>query len=347
MDPPESLADRPIRTPGATRGITSGPTPECEIAELRVPDTATVDSARDGFGLVSGTGQRDLLSELLANVRLNGDRIIPYAPSAGFSIGFEGTGALHIVEDGELELVLPVGERVERLRRGDAVLLPRGDPHRMRDAVGADVAVEKPPRWLSGTFRIGDSEASHLLAGLPEAIMLRGARDQALEGLDVARRMLLFEMERPSQGSVVMVARILDLLFIQILRASAAGRDGPPSWLAGALDPQLGPAVSAIHADPGHDWTVGQLAGLCNLSRSRFSERFTERVGKPPSTYLTLVRLGGAAKLLRDTSTPVGVIAHMVGYTSEPGFSRAFRAHYGSSPARWRRETPGRQSALD
>jgi len=74
--------------------------------------------------------------------------------------------------------------------------------------------------------------------------MLRGPRDQALEGLEVAKRMLLFEMERPSQGSVVMVARILDLLFIQILRASAAGRDGPP-WLAGALDPQIGPAVSA------------------------------------------------------------------------------------------------------
>ncbi|MGO9902328.1 MAG: hypothetical protein ACLP0J_22150 [Solirubrobacteraceae bacterium] len=37
----------------------------------------------------------------------------------------------------------------------------------------------------------------------------------------------------------------------------------------------------------------------------------------------------------------------MVGYNSEPRFSRAFRAHYGSSPARWRRETPGRQSAPD
>jgi AraC-like DNA-binding protein len=224
------------------------------------------------------------------------------------------------------------------------VLLPRGDRHQLRDAVGADVQAGKPARWLSGTFRIRDSEASPLLAGLPEAITLRGARDPALEGLDVARRMLLFEMENPSQGSVVMIARILDLVFIQILRAWAAGGDGPPSWLAGALDRQISPAVSAIHADPGHDWTVGQLAGLCNLSRSRFSERFTERVGKPPSTYLTLVRLGGAAKLLRDTATPVGVIAHMVGYTSEPGFSRAFRAHYGSSPARWRRETAGRSS---
>jgi AraC-like DNA-binding protein len=343
MDPPESLAARPISTPGLAASSTFAR----DTDELQGPDAATVDPARGGFGLVSGTGERDLLSDLLANVRLSGDRIISFAPSAGFSIDFGGTGALHIVEDGELDLVLPVSEHVERLRRGDVVLLPRGDRHQMRDAVGADVPAGKTARWLSGTFRIGDSEASPLLAGLPEAIALRGPQDQALEGLEVARRMLLFEMERPSQGSVVMIARILDLLFIQILRAWAAGRDGPPSWLAGALDPQVGPAVSAIHADPGDDWTVDQLAGLCNLSRSRFSERFTERVGKPPSTYLTLVRLGGAAKLLRDTSTPVGVIAHMVGYTSEPGFSRAFRAHYGSSPARWRRETPERQSAPD
>jgi len=133
------------------------------------------------------------------SVRLNGDRIIAYAPPAAFSIGFERTGALHIVEDGELELVLPAGERVECMGRGDVVLLPRGDPHQKRDAVGADAPARQPPRWLTGTFRIGSSEASQLLAGLPEAIILRGARDQALDGLEVAKRMLLFEMERPSQ----------------------------------------------------------------------------------------------------------------------------------------------------
>jgi transcriptional regulator GlxA family with amidase domain len=159
--------------------------------------------------------------------------------------------------------------------------------------------------------------------------------------------MLLLEMETPSQGSVVMIARILDLLFIQILRAWAAGPEGPPSWLAGALDSKIGAAVSAIHGDPGRDWTVEQLAGLCNLSRSRFSERFSERVGKPPLTYLTLVRLGAAAKLLRETPTPVAVVAQMVGYASEPGFSRAFRSHYGSSPAHWRRgATPAQRAPV-
>ena len=136
-----------------------------------------------------------------------------------------------------------------------------------------------------------------------------------------------------------MVARILDLLFIQILRAWAAGTDAKPNWLAGALDPQIGLALSAIHRDPGHDWTVEELARACSLSRSAFAARFVARVGKPPATYLAHVRLDAATDLLRDTSLPVTLIAENVGYTSEAAFSRAFKNCYGTPPARWRRDT--------
>ena len=133
-------------------------------------------------------------------------------------------------------------------------LLPRGDPHHISD-VGKYAHATVPARWLCGTFTIGDPQASHLLASLPAVIILRSARGPALEGLEVARKMLLFEMQSPSQGSAVMIARILDLLFIQILRAWAAGTDAEPNWLAGALDPQIGLALSAIHRDPA---TAGQ-----------------------------------------------------------------------------------------
>ncbi len=222
--------------------------------------------------------------------------------------------------------------RVERVSRGDVVLLPRGDPHHISDASGS-------ARWLCGTFTIGDPRASHLLASLPAVIVLRGARGPALEGLEVAHRMLVVEMQSPSQGSAVMVARILDLLFIQILRAWAAGPDAEPNWLAGALDPQIGPALSAIHRDPGHDWTVEELARACSLSRSAFAARFVARVGKPPAAYLVHVRLDAATGLLKDTSLPVTLVAKNVGYMSEAAFSRAFKNRYGTPPAHWRRDT--------
>jgi AraC-like DNA-binding protein len=334
--PPEHLADRPALPADL-------PQPPQEFAD----PPAFEDAA---LGLDANGQPHDLLSELLRSVRLSGERIVAYAPQRTFSISFADIGTLHIIEEGELVLRIDGDAHVERVSRGDVVLLPRGDPHHLSHAdngahaivrAGAaehDAPAFEPSRWLCGTFTIGDPQASHLLASLPAAIVLRGARGPALEGLEVARRMLLFEMESPSQGSAVMVARILDLLFIQVLRAWAAGTDAEPNWLAGALDPQIGLALSAIHRDAGHDWTVEELARACSLSRSAFAARFVARVGKPPAAYLAHVRLDAAADLLRGTSLPVTLIAQNVGYTSEAAFSRAFKHRYGTPPARWRRD---------
>ena len=325
---------------------------------LRSPQELADPPALEDAALVLHADSRpdDLLSELLRSVRLSGERIVAYAPPRTFSIGFADVGSLHIIEEGELVLRIDGDPHVERVSCGDVILLPRGDPHHISDAgkvadatvragaSGHNAPAPGPTRWLCGTFTIGDPQASHLLGSLPAVIILRGARGPALEGLEVARRMLVFEMESPSQGSAVMVARILDLLFIQILRAWAAGPDAEPNWLAGALDPQIGLALSAIHRDPGHDWTVKELARACSLSRSAFAARFVARVGKPPATYLAHVRLDAATDLLRGTSLPVTLIAENVGYTSEAAFSRAFKHRYGTPPARWRRDIRARHS---
>jgi AraC-like DNA-binding protein len=336
-DPPEFLADRP--------------TPPADL--LQPPREFADHPAAVAPGPDPDRQPRDLLSELLRSVRLSGERIVAYGPPRTFSAGFAGTGTLHIVDEGEVVLRIDGVPQVQRASHGDVILLPRGDPHHISDAgerahatvhasasgngASEDNALQ-PARWLCGTFTIGDPQASHLLASLPAAIILRGDRGPALEGLEVARRMLLFEMQSPSQGSAVMIARILDLLFIQILRAWAAGTDAEPNWLAGALDPQIGLALSAVHRDPGHDWKVEELAQVCCLSRSAFAARFLARVGMPPATYLAHVRLDAATGLLRDTALPVTHIAANVGYTSEAAFSRAFKRRYGTPPARWRRD---------
>lgn len=281
---------------------------------------------------------RDLLSELLQNVRLSGERVDAYDPAPNFSIGFADMGFLHIIEEGGITLRIDGDPYVTQLNRGDFVLLPRGDKHDISDAG----TTGEPVRWLCGTFAIGDPQASHLLGALPAMIVMRGGGGPALEGLEIARRMLVIEMESPSQGSAVMIARILDLIFIQILRAWAASTDAEPNWLAGAFDPQIGLALSAIHRDPGHDWTVDELARVSALSRSAFAARFVACVGKPPATYLAHVRLDTATSLLRDTSLAAALIAKSVGYASEAAFSRAFKNRYGTPPARWRRDVRGR-----
>lgn len=325
--PPGNLADRPEPPAELPRPPCESPGPPAEEAAL---------------GL--GAGPPDLLSELLRSVRLSGERIAAYAPARAFSVPFADLGRLHIVKEGELALRIDGEPHAERVRAGDFVLLPRGDAHRVGDA-GERTRDEEPARWLCGTYAIGDPQASHLLASLPPVIIMHGAGGDALEGLEVARRMLEVEMRSPSQGSAVMVARILDLIFIQILRAWAAGPDAEPNWLAGAFDPQIGVALNAIHRDPAHNWTVDELARACALSRSAFADRFTTRVGRPPATYLAHVRLDSATDLLRTTHLPIATIAKTVGYTSEPAFSRAFKTRYGTPPTTMRRDTRGRGGA--
>lgn len=318
--------------------------------------TAPPENFADRPILPTADGQPDdLLSELLRSVRLSGERIAAHDPQAPFSVPFADRGSLHIIEEGEVALRIEGYPHVERLRGGDFVLLPRGDSHWISDA-----DADRAARWLCGTFTIGDPQASHLLGSLPAVIILRGSGSgsddddgdsgggdlggggsapEAPEGLHVARHMIVLEMREPSQGSAVMVSRILDLIFIQIMRTWASGADAEPNWLAGAFDPQIGLALSAIHRDPGHDWTVDELARACNLSRSSFAARFVGRVGKPPATYLNHVRLDAATALLRDTFLPVTQVAETVGYASEAAFSRAFKTRYGTPPARWRRDS--------
>jgi hypothetical protein len=159
--PPEHLAGRPA-PPADLTG------PPQDFADP--PPLTDAEPGVDGR-------PHDLLSELLRSVRLTGERIVAYAPPRTCSIGFAGTGALHIVDEGELVLRIDGDHHVERLGRGDVILIPRGDPHHISDAPEDDAPAPAPARWLCGTFTIGDPQASHLLASYLAHVRLDAASD--------------------------------------------------------------------------------------------------------------------------------------------------------------------------
>src|SRR5580658_5521606 len=147
--PPEHLADRPATPADLLR-------PPREFADPPAPEDAAL--GLDAYGQ-----PHDLLSGLLRSVRLSGERIVAYAPLGTFSISFADIGTLHIIEEGELELRIDGESQVERVSRGDAILLPRGDPHHISGvgrpahatvragASGPDAPAPEPVRWLCGT----------------------------------------------------------------------------------------------------------------------------------------------------------------------------------------------------
>jgi len=300
------------------------------------------------------TARPDLLSGMLRHVRLRGEDIYCCSPVTPFAISFgQLGGTIHIINDGKFELQLDGQRHAYRYERGDVILLPakrphviRGDGRRVpaRPLASSDtrhdiVSGTTGTRWLSGTFSFDDSRGARLLHGLPPLIDLRGAGDQSLVWLDVSTEMLMQEKVFPSQGSAEMISRVLDLLFIQVLRAWAVRPDATAGWLTGAMDPVIGDAITSIHASPAHPWTIERLAGKSNLSRSAFAERFVRRVGTPPAAYIALVRLESAADLLQYTTESISTVASEIGYDSEAAFSRAFSKRYGMPPSKWRRRT--------
>ncbi len=107
--------------------------------------------------------------------------------------------------------------------------------------------------------------------------------------------------------------------------------------LVALSDPPIHKALSLMHAQVGHAWSVAELAARVGLSRSGFAARFTELVGEPPLQYLARWRVTRAAELLRDTDEAVSTIAARVGYDSTPSFNKAFKRWQGTSPGAYRR----------
>lgn len=81
------------------------------------------------------------------------------------------------------------------------------------------------------------------------------------------------------------------------------------------------------------------------MSRAAFAGRFEDLVGSTPLAYLTGLRVDQAARLPRDTDSPVGDIARSVAYASEFAFSRAFSRRHGLPPGRSRRHAPATAGA--
>src|SRR5262249_53195805 len=135
-----------------------------------------------------------------------------------------------------------------------------------------------------------------------------------------------------------LMTRLADVIVIHAIRAWIEQADLGSGWLAALRDPQIGRAMAQIHQRPDEAWSVESMARIAHLSRSRFSQRFTELAGATAMQYVTKVRMHRARELLRGEKLSIGELAERLGYESEPAFARAFKRHIGMPPGAVRRQ---------
>ena len=154
------------------------------------------------------------------------------------------------------------------------------------------------------------------------------------ERLTALVRLVVDECRAARPARDVVLARLLEVLFIEALR-TAAGTAAAPGLARGLADERLAAALRRMHADPARAWTIAQLAQEAALSRSTFFERFSRAVGLAPMAYLLAWRMALAKSLLRRRAASVAEVAERVGYGSASAFSVAFARNAGMPPARY------------
>jgi AraC-like DNA-binding protein len=124
---------------------------------------------------------------------------------------------------------------------------------------------------------------------------------------------------------------------IQTIRTSlTALPDGRGKLFAALMDPDIGPVLGLIHAQPELSWTVASLAERVCMSRSVFAARFKALVSKSPIRYLLECRMRIARALLSEGRYSIKEIAGLVGYATEAAFSSAFKRWSGQAPGHFR-----------
>jgi AraC-like DNA-binding protein len=317
----------------------------------------------------------DVLSDVLRAVRLTGavyydfelsDPWVAEAPHASEIAAKVMPGAQRVIEYHVIARGAAwgnaIGQQPIRLREGDIIVFPQGDPHVLSSAPGMRTppvipVAPHPSAPLPWVYELGgggqdrarivcgflgcdDRPFNPLLSALPQTIhMSAGSPASATSWLGTLFGIAIKESGGARAGGENVLARVSELMFVEVIRryieslpASQAG------WLSGLRDPVVGHALAAMHGAPSQAWTVESLARLVGLSRSVFAERFAEMTGQPPMQYLALWRMQLASRMLLD-GLAVAAAAGAVGYESEAAFSRAFKKLVGQAPATWRRGT--------
>lgn len=184
-----------------------------------------------------------------------------------------------------------------------------------------------------GALKATHSRGSGLFDHLRQPLIVSVAGDTSFR--EPFRR-LLDELAAPLPGTRALTEILMKECLISLLRRYCTTRKQTIPWLAAIENPRLGKAVEVMLEQPETPFSVHQLAGIANMSRTTFFERFKEAFGCTPNDFLKDVRIRRGAHLLLTTDLPVKTVAYRVGYSSRSYFSRAFKSVMDVDPATYR-----------
>jgi AraC-like DNA-binding protein len=269
---------------------------------------------------------------------------VPQRPEVNVRLFMLSRGTAFVSVDGRKPIALSAG---------DLLLMPRPGSLEFRDAVDS----RAKPLELSACKRLhlepvrgGGSGARMSMVGVG-LVLAPQPRSKVLESLPsfihvpangsaaitTTAALFLQEASQPREGSLALLSRLAEVLFIEVLRREGRKEGCAKGNLRALTDPQLAQALGLMHEAPTKEWTIASLGKAVGLSRSAFAARFSAQVGEAPLEYLARWRMTLAARLLTESDATITEIAGRVGYGSDAAFNKAFARIIGQPPGAFRR----------
>jgi AraC-like DNA-binding protein len=290
----------------------------------------------------------DPFSQVLVALGARGVRGTALEAAGDWALSFDGRARLKFVAvtRGRCWLLLP-NRPPDEITEGDVVLInnthytvassPEIDPADgmlLYAAPGQDIVrlgAADETAMIGGGSGFADGSASFVLDALPTFLRVDRTSPTA-EIVASTLKSLRNEVSGTNLGSSLVAEHLAEVLIVVAVRAFVA--TGPATnigWITALSDPKVGPALRLLHGDVARRWTVPMLSSEVGMSRSAFTQRFVDRVGRPPLDYLTRWRMVLAQRKL-DMGQSVAMTAADVGYSSQSAFCHAFKRTFGRTP---------------
>ncbi len=243
-----------------------------------------------------------------------------------------GLGTFHVIAFGHCLIKLPDGRSIQ-LNAGDLIFFPHNIQHQIENS---DEQHAVSTTLICGSFDFGNKN-NPLLSSLPDYIHIKATDISQLPWFESLFRQIVNEAEAGTDGRHLILDKLAEILFVYILRYYVLHNQNSEGVLAGLSDRQLSKALEAFHNNMSEHWTVEKLAGYALMSRSAFSDHFSDVVKVTPMQYVTYWRMQCAFNMLKSTNDSILAIALNHGYQSEAAFSKVFKKQFGMPPGKARK----------
>lgn len=99
------------------------------------------------------------------------------------------------------------------------------------------------------------------------------------------------------------------------------------------INPKIFKIIRYLDKNYQKEITVNEISDLFEMNASYLSALFKKEVGMTLSSYLLMVRMEQAKKMLLETNERVNNIAYSLGYQSPAYFTEQFKKYFGCSPS--------------